>query len=59
MKSTLTSLAAAFALTAALLQLGVLPGAWGPAGPDQSAFEARHAGENRAAVAAELDLPAA
>jgi hypothetical protein len=46
-----------FALTAALLSLNVLPGVWS-AGPDADAgsFEARHAGENKAEVAARLGI---
>lgn len=53
MKSALTSSAAAFALTAALLQLNLLPSAWGP---EPTAFEARHAAENKAEVEARLGL---
>jgi len=57
MKSALTSAAAAFALTVALMQLHVLPNAWERA-PDSSGFEARHAGENAAQVSADLGLGA-
>ncbi|MFN3388303.1 MAG: hypothetical protein ACK40O_05180 [Allosphingosinicella sp.] len=53
MKSALTSSAVAFALTAALLQLNLLPTAWGA---DPTAFEARHAAENKAEVEARLGL---
>lgn len=56
MKSALTSSAVAFALTAALLHLNLLPTAWGA---DPTAFEARHATENKAEVEAGLGLGAA
>lgn len=53
MKSALTSSAIAFALTAAMLQLNLLPAAWGA---DPTAFEARHAAENKAEIEARLGL---
>ena len=53
MKSALTSSAIAFALTAALLQLNLLPAAWSP---DATPFEARHAAENKAEIEARLGL---
>jgi hypothetical protein len=43
-----------FALTAALLTLNVLPGAWSVA--PQAGFEARHASENKAQVAERLGI---
>jgi hypothetical protein len=58
MKSALTSAAAAFALTVALMQLHVLPNAW-DVKPPESGFEARHAHENQAEVSAQLGLPGA
>lgn len=42
MKSAFKSAFAAFAMTAALLQLNLLPDAWGPAAPEPGSFEARH-----------------
>ena len=46
-----------FAVTAALLSLQVLPGLWSVAPQaEQSSFEARHAGENKAEVAAGLGI---
>jgi hypothetical protein len=46
-----------FAVTAALLSLQVLPGIWSIAPrAEQGGFEERHAGENRANVAAELGI---
>lgn len=44
-----------FALTAALLSLNVLPGAWSRA-PQEAGFEARHANENKAEVAERLGI---
>ncbi|HZG08886.1 MAG TPA: hypothetical protein VEZ70_07900 [Allosphingosinicella sp.] len=53
MKSGLIS----FAVTAALLTLGVLPSVWAVTpSPERSAFEERHSGENRTEVAARLGL---
>ena len=46
-----------FVLTAALLSLNVLPGVWSVAPQaEASGFEARHAHENKAEVAAKLGL---
>jgi hypothetical protein len=46
-----------FSVTAALLALNVLPGAWTAAqAPKQGTYEARHATENKAEVAARLGL---
>jgi hypothetical protein len=45
-----------FALTAALLSLNVLPGAWSVAPQGQAGFEARHASENKAQVAERLGI---
>ena len=54
MKSALKSAAIAFALTAGLMQTNLLPSGWGRT--DAAGFEARHANENAAKVAAELRL---
>ena len=53
MKSALTSSLVAFALTAAMLQLNLLPGAWGG---EAGALDARHAAENKAEIEARLGL---
>jgi hypothetical protein len=45
-----------FALTAALLSLNVLPGAWSAAPQAGAGFEARHADENKAEVAERLGI---
>ena len=47
-----------FAVTAALLSLNVLPRVWTGA-PDASAFEQRHAQENKGEVAARLGISGA
>ena len=47
-----------FALTAALLSLNVLPRAWSSAPGAEAGFEARHADENKAEVAAKLGISA-
>jgi hypothetical protein len=52
MKSALIS----FAVTAALLSLNLLPGAWSVAPPADAGFEARHANENKAEVAGKLGI---
>ena len=57
MKSALTSSVLAFIATAALVQLDLLPDAWGVATQsDESAFAARHAAEDAGRVSAELGL---
>jgi hypothetical protein len=45
-----------FAVTASLLLLGLVPGAWQAASGPESGFEARHAAENRTEVEARLGL---
>jgi len=46
-----------FAITAALLSLNVLPGAWSvAAGPQATGAEDRHARENKDEVAARLGI---
>jgi hypothetical protein len=46
-----------FALTAVLLSLNVLPGVWSAApNAERSGFQARHAHENKAEVAAKLGI---
>jgi hypothetical protein len=57
MKSALTSSVLAFIATAALVQLNLLPDAWGVATQsDDSAFAVRHAAEDAGRVEAELGL---
>jgi hypothetical protein len=53
MKWSLLSCAATFAATAGLLALDFLPTPWAKA---PAGFEARHAGEDREALAAELGI---
>ena len=55
MRSAIFSFALTFAATAALLQTGLLPSAWGNGAPE-SGFEERHADENKAEIEAQLRL---
>ena len=45
-----------FAVTAGLLVLGVVPGAWSVSSGWQAGFEARHAAENKVEVEQSLGL---
>ena len=48
----------AFALTAALLVLDVVPAGWRAGAAEDGAFEARHSGENGAEIEARMRLGA-